>query len=44
MYESENGWRENERSRIRTVQIDNLRVLLGVRKTDKIPSAPVSAL
>ena len=28
-------WKENERSRIRAVQIDNLRGLLGIRKMDK---------
>ena len=32
-------WREKERSRIRTVQMDNLRGLLGIRGTDKVPNA-----
>ena len=34
-------WRENERSRIRAVQMDNLRGLLGIRRTDKVPSARI---
>ena len=32
-------WRENERSTIRAVQMDNLRGLLGVRRMDKVSSA-----
>ena len=28
-------WKEKERSRIRAVQMDNLRGLLGIRKIDK---------
>ena len=28
-------WREKERSRIRAVQMDNLRGLLGIRRIDK---------
>ena len=28
-------WKEKERSRIRTVQMDNLRCLLGIRRMDK---------
>ena len=31
-------WREKERSRIRAVQIDNLRGLLGVRRMDRVPN------
>ena len=27
-------WKENERSRIRAVQMDNLRDLLGIRRMD----------
>ena len=27
-------WKEKERSRIRTLQMDNLRELLGIRKMD----------
>ena len=30
-------WKENERSRIRAVQIDNLRCLLGIRRMDGVP-------
>ena len=32
-------WREKERSRIRTVRMDNLRYLLGIRRMDKVPKA-----
>ena len=32
-------WREKGRSRIRAVQMDNLRVLLGIRRMDKVPNA-----
>ena len=32
-------WRQNERSRIRTVQMGNLRCLLGIRRMDKVPNA-----
>ena len=28
-------WADKERSRIRAVQMDNLRVLLGIRRMDK---------
>ena len=34
-------WREKERSRIRDVQMDNLRGLLGIRRIDKFPSARI---
>ena len=37
-------WRENERSVIRTVQRDNLRGLLGVRRMDRIPNARIREL
>ena len=30
-------WKEKEKSRIRAVQIDNLRGLLGIRRMDKVP-------
>ena len=33
-------WRE-ERSRIRAVQMDNLRGLLGIRRMEKIPNSQV---
>ena len=31
-------WREKERSRIRAVQMGNLRGLLGIRRMDKVPN------
>ena len=31
--------KEKERSRIRAVQMDNLRGLLGIRRVDKVPKA-----
>ena len=31
-------WREKERSRIRAVQMDNLRGLLSINRTDKVPN------
>ena len=34
-------WREKERSRIRAVQIDNLRGMLGVRRMDRMPDARI---
>ena len=36
-------WRE-ERSRIKAVQIDNLRGLLGIRRMDKVPNAQIKQL
>ena len=30
-------WKENEKSRIRDVQMDNLRDFLGFRRIDKVP-------
>ena len=42
MYRSETViWEEKERSRIKTVQIDNLRGLLGVRRMDKVPNVRI---
>ena len=39
-YDSETmTWREKERSRIRGVQMDNLRGLLGIRRMYRIPNA-----
>ena len=32
-------WREEDRSRITAVQMDNLRDLLGIRRMDKVPNA-----
>ena len=37
-------WREKERSRIWAVQMDNLRVLLGIRRRDKVPNAWIRQL
>ena len=37
-------WRENDRSRIWTVQINNLRGLLGIRRRDKVPNARIRQL
>ena len=32
-------WKEKERSKIRAVQIDNLRGLHGIRRLDRVPNA-----
>ena len=32
-------WREKKKSRIKGVHMDNLRVLLGIRRMDKVPNA-----
>ena len=32
-------WKEKERSRIRGLQMDNLRCLLGIRRMDKVQNA-----
>ena len=37
-------WREEERSRIRTVQMDNLRGLLGIRRMNKFLNVPIRHL
>ena len=37
-------WREKERSRIWTVQIDKRRGLLGIRRMDKVPNAWIRQL
>ena len=38
MYSSEMMlWKEEERSRIRAVQMENIKGLLGIRKMDKVP-------
>ena len=37
-------WKEKENSRIRTVQMDNLRGLVGIRRMDKVPNAMIRAL
>ena len=35
---------EKEKSRIKAVQMDNLRGLLGIRRMDRIPNAPIREL
>ena len=45
MYGSETMiWKEKERSRIRAVQIYNLRGFLGIRRMDKVPNARIKEL
>ena len=39
-YDTETMIRKEERSRIRAVQMDNLRGLLGIRKMGKVPNPP----
>ena len=34
-------WREKERPRIRAVQMDNIRGLLGIRRMYKVPNARI---
>ena len=45
MYGSETMiWKEKERSRIRAVQMDNVRGLLGIRRMDKVPNERIREL
>ena len=37
-------WNEKERSRIRDVQMDNLRGLLGIMRMDRVPNAWIREL
>ena len=37
-------WKEKERSRIRTVEMDNLRGLLGIKRIDRVPNEWISEL
>ena len=37
-------WKEKERSRVRVVQMDNLRGLLGIKRMDRIPNARIREL
>ena len=37
-------WKEKKRSRIRAVQMDNLRGLLGIRRIDRVPNAQIREL
>ena len=36
-------WKEKERSRIRAVQIDSLRGLLGIRRMDRVPNSRIGS-
>ena len=44
MYASETVLWKKERSRVRTVQMDNLRGLLGLRRMDRVPNAWIREL
>ena len=45
MYGSETMlWKEKGRSRIRAVQMDNLRGLLGIKRMDRVPNARIREL
>ena len=45
MYGSETMiWKEEERSRIRAVQMDKIRCLLGIRRMDRVPNARIREL
>ena len=45
MYGSETTiWEEEERSRIRAVQMDKIRSLLGIRTMDRVPNARIREL
>ena len=45
MYDSETMlWREKERSRVRAVQMENLRGLLGIRRMDRVPNIQIREL
>ena len=37
-------WKEKERSRIKVVQMDNLRRLLGIRRMDRVTNAMIREL
>ena len=37
-------WNEEERSKIRAVQMDNFRGLLSIRRKDKVPNARIRQL
>ena len=37
-------WKEKKRSRIRVIQMDNLRGLLGIRRMDRVPNARIREL
>ena len=37
-------WKEEERSRLRAVQMGNLRGLLGIKRMDRVPNARIREL
>ena len=37
-------WKAKERSRVRAVEMDNLRGLLGIRRMDRVPNAQIRDL
>ena len=37
-------WKEKERIRVRAVQMDNLRELLGINRMDRVPNARIREL
>ena len=37
-------WKEKQRCRVKAVQIENLKVLLGIRRMDKVPNARIRQL
>ena len=37
-------WKDKEKSRIRAVQTENLRELLGIRRMDRVPNARIREL
>ena len=37
-------WREKKKSRVRAVQMDSLRGLLGIRRMDKVPNTRIRHL
>ena len=41
MYGSETVMKEKERSKVRTIQMDNLRGLLGIGRVDRVPNARI---
>ena len=45
MYDSEKMiWKEEERSRIRAVQMDKIRIFLVIRKMDRVPNGQIREL
>ena len=37
-------WQEKERSRVRAVQMDSIRGLLGIRRMDRVPNGRIREL